>query len=446
MVVNAIGRLRSPGEASLGTIASAGTLLTQGVVQFGGLTLYVLAFGTELAADWLVLFSLPALVSLLDLGFTAASSTAATRSFAAGDRRTGSTILWRAYRLLAIIACGLVIFAVMAPAVVDVRSVFGLRTLSAGEATIVFRALAGYSAVNFFCFAMESTWRAAGRFAQGLTVLNVIRLAEFAGAVVMAWLTRDPVDVALTLLVARVIMTATWAGYTVHKRKEVEAPWRCGLARPRGDSLTSASIGYALVPAGYVLQTQGLTIVASHYLDGSGIVVLAAARTMCALIRQGGMTLSLGPTPALTRALALRDCEGFLRVARRSRGISYMWAGLSGIATLVVGPLYFAHVLGQRYVEGLLVIVVFLIPSALDALWISRWPVVLSANRQFPMGVSYGLGAAVTLLLSALAFARLGVLAYPLLVALPAACLIPIASRVWRNVTSNEEAYRGRVV
>ena len=158
-----------------------------------------------------------------------------------------------------------------------------------------------YTMITLFGGLWDAAYRSTGRYAKGVIFLHTIRLFEQLILLLMV-LTLDTeiLVAAITLLMCRLVGTLSIALHLAYANPK--SPF--GLKKSNWTTfrrLLPASLGFMLMPLGYALFIQGMTILAASF-GASYAALLATTRTLTSLGRQLVSVVAHASWPELSRA------------------------------------------------------------------------------------------------------------------------------------------------
>jgi len=322
------GRLiRGFGATALGPIVTA-------IVQIVGVPLFLHAWGIKVYGEWLIISAIPAYLALSDVGFATAACNDMTMRVAAGDR-DGALETYQSTRLLMSITSLLAGIALLGIVwLLPVTRWLNLSSMAISEARITLSLLSLYALVALQAGLYIVGFRCDGNYAFGIVVDNVIRLTEFAAAMIAVALSARPVVVAGVLLVARILGTIIKGRLMFRK-----SPWlRHGLVRVRMASvrrLASPAIAYMAFPTGSALSLQGLVVVIGMVLGPVAVATFSAMRTLTRFALQITEIIRLGVWPELSAAYGAKNWNLARRLHRTACQAS-LWLSILAVGFLLI--------------------------------------------------------------------------------------------------------------
>ena len=164
-------------------------------IQLASLPLFLRYWDMATYGQWLMLTAIPAYVSMADVGMVTTAGNLMTMDMARGDPQAANRVFQSASMFLALVC--LAISAVAAVAIWVVSST------SFDAQAAVFASLIATVLLTLFSGLIEILYKATGRYAVGTMASNLLRLAEWGGAMVGLIYCQSFLGVALGSLLAR---------------------------------------------------------------------------------------------------------------------------------------------------------------------------------------------------------------------------------------------------
>jgi len=274
----------------LGFGANAFGQIVNIVIQLFSLPLFLMYWNTSVYGSWLMISAVPGYLSMADVGMVQAAGNKMTMAMGRSDVAEANRIFQSA-QLFMIIVCGSLLVTVtplvlLAP-LPDYINMDERIALAALFCNVLFAMFAGLS---------EAVFKATGRFGLGLMMLNLTRLAEWAGFMAGLFLFRNFAGVAIMGLLARV--TGIACNMYVAQRGDFGLNW--GLGQATKDEIRATirpAVSFMAFPLANALSFQGVTLLVGALLGPSSVAVFNTYRTISRIAVQltGMFSLALWP-------------------------------------------------------------------------------------------------------------------------------------------------------
>ena len=247
------------------------------LIQLASLPAFLLCWDTHRYGTWLILSAIPAYLSMADVGMVATAGNLMTMAVARGDLVKANRVFHCASVFMALVSS---LVAVLSGLVL-VSGVTGMPS----EQTFALWLLLLTVMVTLFTGLCEALFKASGRYAQGLMWGNVLRLAEWGGALLGLWLTGSFTSVAAGGLIARVC-GLLWVMYRASRAADgLNWGWRyANLDGVR--AMIKPALSFMAFPLSNALTFQGGTLLVGYLIGPAAVTVFNTARTVSRLAVQ----------------------------------------------------------------------------------------------------------------------------------------------------------------
>ncbi len=289
-----------------GTFAGLYGQFVQLALQLISIPVFAAHWGLAGYGVWLILFAVPSMLAIADLGLTAAGATSMTTATAQGDlvraARIYSALRW------ATLASGGVIVAAIALFLLVIRpGTLGFaQAITGGRAEETSMLLVAYGMIALQNGVSLAGFRAADAFAVSGMVFQTIILVEAAIALVVVMGGGGPEAVALVYLLARIagsiVLTLALRHYAPWLRR---ADWRVHWAELR--LLIAPAMAAMALPAAYAVVMQGSVMAIGATGGPAAVPAFTTVRTLSRTALQFAFRLNVASMPRYTVAAAHGD-------------------------------------------------------------------------------------------------------------------------------------------
>ena len=429
---------------ALGTAAGFYGLAMQLLIQLLSVPVLTRSWGLSGYGAWVLLFSVPSLLAMADLGLTTAGANEMTHAVAQGDRPRAARIM-TALRLITV-ATGLVLLALAACAVIVVFP----GSLDFGTAmprdqalpTALWLGLYGFLAlVNGVTLA---GYRSTDAFASSGFLFQTIVLIEGLVALGIAMLGGSQAEVAFAYFAARLVGSGVLS-YTLRRK----APWLSQTAlkidRKEVSALIRPALAALVLPGAQAVAIQGSVMVIGAVGGPAAIPAFSVVRTLSRTALQFAFRFNIASMPRYTVFIAHKN---------EVRAGQLVVLNLAIMAAMVVPAALILLLLGQPFIHawtgGLVQPSTALLGAMVAAMlangaWGPLSNLLLAINRHASFTYFY-LGAAfVSLAAGALLVQRMGALGMAwAMLALELAMILQVWIAAWRQgIVSGEKLRAG---
>lgn len=301
------------------------------IIQLFSLPIFLYKWDAATYGIWLMLSALPAYLSMADIGMVSTAGNRMTMEVSRGNYEQANVVLHSAFVfMLAMCASVLAVcipLILLAP--IPLFSEFDRRLALAALVTGVLCAQ-----FNGLC---EAIFRATLRHSQGIMLGNLIRLAEWGGAVGGLFLFNSFPGVALgslSLRLAGIAAAIVWVrssgggltlGVKLASKHEVMT-----MLRP--------ALSFMAFPLSNALSIQGITLIVGHLFGPIAVTVFNTYRTISRIAVQITSIFSNALWAEFSQLFGKNKITELSHLFKRSQLIGITAATLLSVATFFLGP------------------------------------------------------------------------------------------------------------
>jgi O-antigen/teichoic acid export membrane protein len=371
------------------------------VVQLVGVPILLHAWGVQLYGEWLILFAIPAYLSMSDLGFSQSAGNDMTARVARGDR-SGALAVFQSLGVLVypITAAGLLLSAGLLWQL-PLRSWFSFSEMGGEQARWVLWLLAAEVFARLPNGVNHAGFRASGDYALHVGLNSTTRLLQFTGVWIAASAGGGPVAAAAAFFGVRTLTTPAFAVLLVRRHRWLSF----GLKHARKyelHRLLKPALANMAIPLAQALNIQGMVLVVGAVLGPLVVVVFSTLRTLTRLTLQLVRAVSLAAEPELATAYGAGK-----RALLQSLFVHALRAGLWLAFAAAAGLALFGSRILEVWTHGKVAmepwLFAWLLTSAVaSVLWYGALIVLKAANRHLRAALAFVVISAAALVLAAL--------------------------------------------
>jgi O-antigen/teichoic acid export membrane protein len=300
--------------------------------------LYV--WGPAITGVWLTIRSLPAVLSVGELGFASATGNRMTDQLAENQFMPAARLFWATSRLINCISLGCIAFTLLATLCLPLARLFQCEGLSAWEFNLAVFLMAIYTISVFQTQLYYAGYRSIHLQATAAFGIHAVRVVELLLVVAALFFGSSVLAVATGYVVARLIGAFILRQYLLRK-----APW---LAQHRATDwsevrpLVKPALGFASLPLAQTFQLQGTTLAVAAATNPEMVAAFTAMRTLARFPIQFCATLGRTAWPELSQALAQRQYAVAVKLQQRMMWLSLAMALASIVGLLLLGQYVYA--------------------------------------------------------------------------------------------------------
>ncbi|CAD5369164.1 conserved membrane hypothetical protein [Rubrivivax sp. A210] len=395
--------------------------------------LYFRYWGAALYGEWLILSSIPAYLTMADLGIGSAAGNEMTMRAGAGDRTGAQRTMLGALWVSAGAAALVMALGLAAAALALHWRVPHTPSLAPAEAALVLAGLALTVALGFPGGVVSAGFRCGERNAQGILWANGARLAEMLSVGGLLLARQPPAVICWGMVVVKAV--ALVAQWLVLWRV---CPWLFAPA-VRADRrivrrLIAPALGFMAFPLGNALALQGPILIIGAVFGGPAVAMFSALRTLARVPMQLTNMINASVWPEMSRAFGAQDMGLLRRLHQGAWGTTVMIIATFGIGLVICGSWITSLWLGAAapFDGGVFAALVLL--TILSATWGASAVVLTAINAHARVGLAYVIVNGAFMGLAALLASpwRWAGLLVPLLIA-EAALLVWVLGQVMRK-------------
>lgn len=370
---------------------SLGMAITIGI-QLASLPLFLHYWDTATYGTWLMLSAIPAYISMADIGMVAAAGNKMTIAMGRNDPAEANRVFQSAQLFMLIVCTSLAIVLIAAVALIpfpgleDVDRRIALGALLLGVLVALFGGLA------------EAAFKATNRYALGTLLGNLMRLAEWVGAIIGLVAFGTFAAVAMLSLAFRV--AGTLLLIQLSRGGNDGLHWGTSAAdRAEVRQMLKPALSFMAFPIGNAFSFQGVTLLAGALLGPASVAIFNTYRTIARLCVQVTAIFSHSLWPEYSRLFGKGGAAALAPTYRRTLALG---AGLSLALALVV---YFvAPFLLEIWTSGKIeflpgLMTIMLVYAAIGGIWHVPRVVLMATNQHMELTWWCLLGSALTVLL-----------------------------------------------
>jgi O-antigen/teichoic acid export membrane protein len=321
--------------------AAVASFATTLLIQVCSTPLFLYAWSPHEYGEWLTVASFAAILSLGEIGLSAAASNQVVLHARSGSNDriapllSGASKVAIAGNVFALVA--LYLWIASRP-----PDHMGFGFLSSSQVFILLAEWSIYWLLGFYITTLGGVARSVGSFVKASLVSSSFRLLEFIAMIALVIATRSAVTAMLGSVAVRALCVAAMRHIDGTRSGSV---WETFESKLRGGSLRAA---IALIPAGAanLLVQLSATLVNSvpvlfigATLDAASVAAFVAARTLARAVTQFGSVMALATNPEFTELRHARDAR-----AQRVLGSAIGILGVFGVIAIGFILLFGQHI------------------------------------------------------------------------------------------------------
>jgi len=358
------------------------------IIRLIQVPILISALGVKDYGVWLVLSSLPAWLTMANLGFGSVAANEITMLVAADNNKKANEIYSTTLMLVAIIACiGIIIVSLIVP-FINWKSFFSDSSQSNTEfvSTILLLSLSVF--ISFSSEVFNSRFRAAQKVYQSMLLSSARPWIDLLGIVIVVSLNVKFHYLALASLVSTVLFLVI----TIFLSRSVYSSMRFKFTNTRKEYLKflfSKGFAFQAFPLGNAVLYQGSLIVIQTIIGSSAVALFGTARTLVRSVNQMMELINQAIWPELSYILGVKDFEKARKLHRFGVSASFFLAISGTIFLVLFGQTLYSKWTGNALKLDTVLLILFLIPIPFNALWNTSGVVHVACNQHEKLATFY---------------------------------------------------------
>ena len=394
---------------ALGTAVGVYGLALQLLVQLLSVPILTHSWGLAGYGAWVLLFSVPSLLAMADLGLTTAGANAMTAAVAYGDQARAARIMM-VLRLITVTAgVGLLGLAALAVLVLFPRALDFGSAMTRDQAVWTALLLGLYGFLSLINGVTLAAFRAADAFASSGFMFQTIILVEAVTALGVALLGGSPAQVALAYLSARLVGSVVLS--LVLRR---HAPWLRQASWRIDQSELSALIRPALaamvIPGAQAVTIQGSVMVIGAIGGPVAIPAFSVVRTLSRTALQFAFRFNIASMPRYTVFVAQNDELRASQLVVLNLGVMVAMVVPAAFALLLLGQPFIRLWTGGLIQPSMALLSVMVAAMLANAVWGPLSNLLLAVNRHASFTYFFLIASITSVAVGAVLVGRMGAL------------------------------------
>jgi O-antigen/teichoic acid export membrane protein len=350
--------------------------------------LFFRTWGAGLYGEWLILSSVPAYLTMADLGIGSAAGNEMAMRAGAGDH-AGAQQTYRGATWVGLMA-GAGVMLVGALLALAAAHLHWPRTelIPAADAGWLITLLTLNVALGFQGGVISAGFRAAGCNALAISLSNTSRLLEGLGMGVALLMGQGPLVLCAAALVIKAVMLLVQ-----HLWLKAQCGWlftpRVAADRQLVRRLIAPSLGFMAFPLGNALALQAPILIIGHALGGPAVAVFSAMRTLARLPMQIANAFNASVWPEMSRAHGAGDTALLRKLHRSSWAVALPLAAGAGLGLVLLGEWIGRLWLGPKVQVDPTVLLALVVVTVLSVVWNASSVVMAAINAHARLGALY---------------------------------------------------------
>lgn len=373
-------------------------------VQLFSLPMFLHHWGASLYGEWIMLSAIPVIFSLADVGLVTVAMNKMTMLSSKGKAMESCAVFQSALLFVSVVVILIGIFAALLIANLSIP----LLNLAGRKSALMI--LVVVALLNIYTALFSAIFRAGGKYAFGVFLLNCGRIAEWLGAIGGLIIDGSFVGVAIGSFAGRAL--ATFILFAICKKNFTQFVWSYSLSSLKEiKSMVRPGLSVMLFPVGSAISIQGITLLVGGLFGPVSVTLFSAYRTVARVVVQLVGAYSQSISPEFSRIYGVDSLVELKRLYRHSMKVSVI------ITFAAATMMYFSFPwIMETWTDGKINYVselasMFVVYTILSSLWLIPKMLVISINRHETLSTIYLITCAASIIFAWLFSNSIGIYA-----------------------------------
>ena len=283
------------------------------VIQLTGVPVLLHYWGTQLYGEWLILFAIPAYLSMTDLGFSLSAANDMTARMARGDAAGTLAVFQSLSALVYGVAVSGLVISTLLIATLPIQDWVHFAELSISDIRWILWLLVAEVLTKLGDGVNHAGFRANGEYPLHVGINYTTLLVQQSIVWVVAALGYGPLAAAVGFAAVRMLVTPLVAALLFHRHRYLKP----GFSHSRFAELRALvrpALANVAMPLAQALNIQGMVLVVGVVLGPVAVVTFSVLRTLTRLALRVVLSVSHAIEPELARAWGAKDTGLFRRL------------------------------------------------------------------------------------------------------------------------------------
>ncbi|MBC8053463.1 MAG: lipopolysaccharide biosynthesis protein [Sphingobacteriaceae bacterium] len=351
------------------------------------------ALGVNDYGRWLVLSTLPSWLMLASFGFGSVAANEMSMSVAAGDIKSANNVFSSTISLvLAIGFIGSIAAAVISP-FIKWESFLNFPPDRHDEIALAVTFMAIAVFVSFLSETLLGRYRAAKKAHLAVFIISFGPWLDLLGIIVALKYSHRFDCLGFAMLASTTLFFLVYLFFSWRVMPQISFSLK-KIEPHRFKYLFKKGAAFQAFPLGNALLFQGNLLVVQAMLGPAAVAIFGTARTLVRTVNQVMEVINQAIWPELSHLFGSGDLKKAAKLHRGAVGISILLSLLGVISLAVIGRTLYGLWVGKSIELSQELLVMFLLPIPLNALWFTSSVVHMASNQYEGLAVRYLIAAA----------------------------------------------------
>lgn len=356
---------------------------------------YILCWGKDLYADWIVITAVTAFFSMSDIGLNNVIQNRFAIKFAENDLKECNKLITINIFIVSIIFLVALLFSISYICVFDFGKQVGLHILSRKEAGFVFIMLLVHVFLGMYSGIESAIYRASRRTAQAVYFDQFAKLA-YVGIIFACLFTKTPIAYMVILMCLPnfiLIFVKHIIGKEYFLYKFHFSDMDFGLIK----KLFVPSVSFLSFPLGNAIILQGYTLLVNKFFGVDAVVLFNTTRTLTNFAKTLLSTIQQSVWPEYSVAYGKKDYSRMRLLYHKTLKTAIIGVVVIIIGLMMFGPYIYEIWTHRQVIFSYELMIAFLVVLFFYNFWVSGSVTLMATNNHMRLGVLFVLSAAISL-------------------------------------------------
>ncbi len=355
--------------------------------QLIAVPIFLKFWGVDLYGEWLVLTSITAYFSVSDIGLSTVTANEFSINYAQGNYKKCNILLNNNFFFIILIFS--IIFLVIALLILNsnITELFHFKIINESIAEIGLFLLTSQVFIGMLGNLLNAVYRATEKYANGLMIDNVTRVAEnlilIAGVIL-----KLPLLLVLLFYLSPKILGLFIKFVDSKKYYELDINIKY-FSKIEFRRIIIPALSFLSFPVGNAIILQGFTLLISFIMGATAVVLFNTMRTLANFVKMGLNIIGSSIWPEFSLAYGRGDFETMKKMHRYSVGFSFYLSFFSSIFLLIFGRNIYTFWTGSKIDFDFVLFALLLLTLIVSNIWSTSSVVLAATNNHKTYSIVY---------------------------------------------------------
>ncbi|PWJ55990.1 O-antigen/teichoic acid export membrane protein [Dyadobacter jejuensis] len=355
--------------------------------QIAMVPLFILNWGVEKYADWILITAFSAFFAMTDLGLNRASNNDFVIKYQQKDYASCKRLQANAFIFVLFIFVIFISSSILISQIWGFNSILSINSFSETETSFAFMVLLSEVFFNMYGRVYHGIFRATSHTHIAIIIDNIVRLGVLLILFIGVTFHLD-INLMLCIYIIPTIGGIICKHHYSNKIFKIKFSFQ-NFNFPILKSLIGPSLAFMMFPLGQAVSSQGIVLVVNTLLGPTILVAFTTTRTFVNFLRQVMNMLSTSINPEICAAFGRHDIKTIKNIYYRSLVITFIITTFSIILMLLAGEHIYTAWTKHTIAFNQLFFACMLLSMLVSCLWGISSVIPLSTNTHGPFTIAF---------------------------------------------------------